>query len=212
MVLDNAERKRLLIIEAAARRFAHFGLAKTTMAEIAKDLSMSKASLYYYFPDKNGLFAAVFAQLVEEISKELGENLDKMDDPFKAIVYVLDVRMAFITKYYNLLKDTVPVVLENTEEIDQVMLSTQQKEVAVLVKVLQMGITQGILKVDNPEETAQMILYALVGMRFGILNAMKDYLFPTKEEFDSILKLQKDMCIILLKGLRPEWTFGQNVV
>jgi AcrR family transcriptional regulator len=39
------------IIEAARKRFSHYGLTKTTMNEIAADIGMSKASLYYYFPD-----------------------------------------------------------------------------------------------------------------------------------------------------------------
>lgn len=43
--------KREAIIEAAIKRFAHFGVGKTTMTEIGNDLSLSKASLYYYFPD-----------------------------------------------------------------------------------------------------------------------------------------------------------------
>ena len=48
----NADVKRQKILEAARRRFAHYGMAKTTMAEIAQDLSFSKALLYYYFQIK----------------------------------------------------------------------------------------------------------------------------------------------------------------
>lgn len=51
----NADEKRVKILDVAKKRFAHYGLAKTTMAEIAKDLAFSKALLYYYFPDKNSL-------------------------------------------------------------------------------------------------------------------------------------------------------------
>ncbi|HBI89157.1 MAG TPA: TetR/AcrR family transcriptional regulator, partial [Sphingobacterium sp.] len=56
--MGNADVKRIKILEAATRRFAHFGMAKTTMSEIAKDLNFSKALLYYYFPDKNSLYSA----------------------------------------------------------------------------------------------------------------------------------------------------------
>ena len=34
----NVDEKKFIILEAAKKRFAHFGMAKTTMAEIAKDL------------------------------------------------------------------------------------------------------------------------------------------------------------------------------
>jgi len=36
----------------------------------------------------------------------------------------------------------------------------------------------------------------------GILKDMKNMLFPTKDEFDDILSLQKKMMKIFLKGLR----------
>lgn len=54
--MENQDKKRILIIEAALKRFAHYGLSKTTMTEIAKDISFSKALLYYYFPDKLSLY------------------------------------------------------------------------------------------------------------------------------------------------------------
>ena len=38
-----------VIKKAARKRFRHYGLTKTTMNDIAADIGMSKASLYYYF-------------------------------------------------------------------------------------------------------------------------------------------------------------------
>ena len=61
-----ASKKRSLILEAAIRRFSHFGLAKTTMAEIAQDLSFSKALLYYYYPDKHSLYTAALSHVIEQ--------------------------------------------------------------------------------------------------------------------------------------------------
>ncbi len=39
-------------MEAAKKRFSHFGYAKTTMAEVASDCSMSPGNLYRFFPGK----------------------------------------------------------------------------------------------------------------------------------------------------------------
>ena len=50
------------ILSAARRRFAHYGFSKVTMDEIAGDVEMGKASLYYYFPTKEDLFKAVVIQ------------------------------------------------------------------------------------------------------------------------------------------------------
>src|SRR5512135_3044679 len=52
-------RKEQAIVGVANKRFAYYGYSKTTMDEIARDLGMGKASLYYYFPTKESLFRAV---------------------------------------------------------------------------------------------------------------------------------------------------------
>jgi TetR/AcrR family transcriptional regulator len=38
---------KALILEAAQRQFARYGLSKVTMDEIAEEVGMGKASLYY---------------------------------------------------------------------------------------------------------------------------------------------------------------------
>src|SRR5688572_22093588 len=98
------DQKQEAIIEVAIKRFAHFGVAKTTMAEIAADLSLSKASLYYYFPDKLNLYAAVLTAITKSGAEGYKEELDKEKDPFKAILFFLERRTDFIIRYYNILE------------------------------------------------------------------------------------------------------------
>ena len=54
------------IVEAARKRFAHYGFGKTTMSEIAKDCKMSPGNLYRYFDGK--------LDIAEEIAKYHVEN------------------------------------------------------------------------------------------------------------------------------------------
>src|SRR5688572_33453931 len=76
------ESKVTVILEAARKRFAHYGLTTTTMNEIAADIGMSKASLYYYFPDKENLFVAVIEQDFDEFVKTIDAPL--ISKPSKA--------------------------------------------------------------------------------------------------------------------------------
>jgi TetR/AcrR family transcriptional regulator len=97
------DKKRDLIIEAAEKRFMHFGVDKTTMNEIADDLSISKASLYYYFPDKLNLYGAVLHKIIEaEQAIEPGLTAEK--DVLKAFNKFLEARTESIIKNYNLLE------------------------------------------------------------------------------------------------------------
>ena len=58
------------ILDAASRRFLHYGYGKTTMSEIAKDCNMSTGNLYRYFPSKLDI-AEMFVRVLR------GEQVDK---------------------------------------------------------------------------------------------------------------------------------------
>ncbi len=200
--MGNADVKRIKILEAATRRFSHFGMAKTTMSEIAKDLNFSKALLYYYFPDKNSLYSAVFEYVIDKMIEDIEEVIDKGGDFEEIMMYSIDMRVKIINQYYNLFEYTMKMVKELPDELEQVFKESYLSEVEIIEKILKIGIDAGEIQVEDINETARILLYSLFGMRMGILKDMKNMLFPTKEEFDHILSLQKKMMKIFLNGLR----------
>lgn len=200
--MANADLKRTRILEAATRRFAHFGMAKTTMSEIATDLNFSKALLYYYFPDKNSLYSAVFEYVIDKMVQDIKEKINTCDDFEEIMMYTLDKRVEQINKYYNLFEYTINMVKELPEELERVFKESHVREVELFVEILVIGVEHNKIEVEDIEETARILLYSLFGMRMGILKDMKNMLFPTKYEFDDILSLQKKMMKIFLKGLR----------
>ncbi|MDF2479074.1 MULTISPECIES: TetR/AcrR family transcriptional regulator [unclassified Sphingobacterium] len=203
--MGNADVKRIKILEAATRRFAHFGMAKTTMSEIAKDLNFSKALLYYYFPDKNSLYSAVFEYVIDKMIEEIEAVIDKGGNFEEIMMYSIDMRVKAINQYYNLFEYTMKMVKELPDELEQVFKESYLREVEIIEKILQIGINAQEIRVDDLNETARILLYSLFGMRMGILKDMKNMLFPTKEEFDHILSLQKKMMKIFLNGLRYQY-------
>jgi TetR/AcrR family transcriptional repressor of mexJK operon len=200
--MGNADVKRIKILEAATRRFAHFGMAKTTMSEIAKDLNFSKALLYYYFPDKNSLYSAVFEYVIDKMIEDIEDVIAKGGDFEAIMMYSIDMRVKIINQYYNLFEYTMKMVKELPDELEQVFKESYLREVEIIEKILKIGIDAGEIQVEDINETARILLYSLFGMRMGILKDMKNMLFPTKEEFDHILSLQKKMMKIFLNGLR----------
>ncbi|WP_333625272.1 TetR/AcrR family transcriptional regulator [Sphingobacterium siyangense] len=200
--MGNADVKRIKILEAATRRFAHFGMAKTTMSEIAKDLNFSKALLYYYFPDKNSLYSAVFEYVIDKMIEDIEDVIAKGGDFEEIMMYSIDMRVKIINQYYNLFEYTMKMVKELPDELEQVFKESYLREVEIIEKILNIGIDAGEIQVEDINETARILLYSLFGMRMGILKDMKNMLFPTKEEFDHILSLQKKMMKIFLNGLR----------
>ena len=99
---ENTKEKVAIIINAARKRFAHYGFSKVTMDEIASDVEMGKASLYYYFPTKEELFSSVLAQEMKEFKKNIMIILDESataSDKLQKYVYK---RMEFFRILLNL--------------------------------------------------------------------------------------------------------------
>lgn len=51
--------RRMAIVESAAALFAEHGFLGTSIADLAKDCSMSKSLIYHYYPSKEGILFAV---------------------------------------------------------------------------------------------------------------------------------------------------------
>lgn len=199
----NADAKRVKILEAAKRRFAHYGLAKTTMAEIAQDLSFSKALLYYYFPDKNRLYAAVFEMAVDEIVNETTEKISHSKSVNEAMDAFLCTRLRIIKDNFNLFEFSYSLRNEMPSDIEAILPSLFEKEIKQVCLVLRKGQETKEIVVEEIEITAKILLISLLGMRIGILQEFKNlFLPPSKEEFDYILNLQKKLAKIFINGLR----------
>jgi len=198
----NADAKRVKILEAAKRRFAHYGLAKTTMAEIAQDLSFSKALLYYYFPDKNR-YAAVFEMAVDEIVNETTEKIAQSKSVNEAMEAFLCTRLRIIKDNFNLFEFSYSLRNEMPPDIEAILPSLFEKEIKQVCLVLRKGVETKEIDVEEIEITAKILLISLLGMRIGILQEFKNlFLPPSKEEFDYILNLQKKLAKIFINGLR----------
>lgn len=198
----SADEKRIKILESAKKRFAHFGMSKTTMAEIANDLSLSKALLYYYFPDKNSLYSAVLDYVMREQESDIDLIVSTVQDVEKAIMIILEKRMEYIKKYYNLFEYTFSLSKDVPEDLEKVLLEAFIRQNQQVVTIFKRGVkTQG-LQVDNPNETARLLLFSLMGMRMMVIKDLKHSFFPAKEEFDHILEMQMKMAKIFIRGLK----------
>ncbi|TCZ73375.1 TetR/AcrR family transcriptional regulator [Flaviaesturariibacter aridisoli] len=195
------DQKRESILEAAIRRFAHFGVAKTTMNEIAADLSISKALLYYYFPDKMSLYAAVLEHISELDRARHDSELEQERDPMRALERYLDIRTDFILKYYQVLehlKAFSPATLP--EPLLRIFDKLRRNELDRISAIMEKGRAAGLFKIDHARKSAELYFDFLDGFRVAQLSAQPN-IFPEKKQFSAILRREKEFSRIFLNGL-----------
>lgn len=201
--MENQDKKKVLIIEAALKRFAHYGLSKTTMTEIAKDISFSKALLYYYFPDKLSLYVSAIEHLMQIISRDLVKSIDKTSSSTEGIFKLLQKRQSFIQKYYNLLESTQLIGNELPDDLYQKFSKARAFEAIIISSLFSRGVTSGEFIMEDPKLTTEIFIDALSGIHFNIMSKDKN-IFPVKEQFKQIFIKEKLFAEIFLEGLRPK--------
>jgi TetR/AcrR family transcriptional regulator len=188
------------ILDAARKRFAYYGYSKTTMDEIAGDVAMGKASLYYYFPTKESLFRAVIKAEQEEFI-EHGESLIAAGGPApeKLRAYV-ERRIKFFQRAVVLGKFNLQTYSEMKPIISDLMRDFARCEHRILTQILVAGSRDGEFMIDDPDEVSQTLLHVLQGLRLRIFNSGTE-LPPGENQFEE-LRHETGMAMkIFLRGI-----------
>ena len=196
--IDNRKEQ---IIKAAIKRFSHFGVAKTTMNEIAEDSSISKGNIYYYFADKNALIAEVVKELLNQFNKVLTKRLINNSSTLEALQQVQDSKKEFFEKYYmlNLFEGLdCPTGNESLKQISDMAKEFGHK---VISEILLKGVERGELTIPNINETTELYLEAIKGISMVNLNLSTKRITIDHELMDSIHYKQMELAKIFVKAL-----------
>jgi AcrR family transcriptional regulator len=193
--------KKEKILEAAYERFLHYGYSKTTMNEIAGDLSMSKALLYYYFPDKSQLYIDVMRRVAGDYITTLFSKENNFCSLNEAFEFQINSQHDFMLKNYNFfdffrlneqnLPDMIWEIVDLVKKSEKDMLVDAIENEASCMK---------IKPVDNPGEIVDLLLDALHGCRVSSVSHKKT-MFPGREQLEELRKKRMLMSEIFIKGL-----------
>jgi AcrR family transcriptional regulator len=190
-----------MIIEASQRRFGLYGLEKTSMREIADDLNLSKASLYYYFPDKESLYRAVVEKEQTEFISRISERISSFHEPEQLLLEYANARLSYFRTLLNLSR----LRLESYSGIKPVFRETilrfKEKEKEIVKRIFEKGITSGVFFIKDTDQTASLYLDLLKGLRITVVNEKKT-LFIEQDEYDLLLEKTIAFTNIFIGGIK----------
>jgi AcrR family transcriptional regulator len=197
------DNKQDQIIEAALKRFSHFGISKTTMNEIAEDLSISKALLYYYFPDKTSLVLEVGKHILSGLVKEQTSILKNSKDFRSGLNGILDARIDFGKKYFMMHIGDIQSSLDtNDPRFVSVMNEVKAKELEMISSFINEYKDKGQIKNIDTEETAQVLIDTVTGIWICEIHINNKQLIPTEEQFEKIKQKNKLVTNIFHDGIK----------
>lgn len=187
---------RSQIVEAAKKRFSHFGYAKTTMAEVAADCSMSPGNLYRFFPGKLDIAEAI---ATEDYEKHL-QHLRKVASNHKktARERLHDFFFEELQRTYRKLEQDprayeMAVVISREKPQFANWMLAQERE--ILTALLEDGNKLGEFASPKPSGCAEHIQSALMKFRYPQLWS-KLPLNKLEDELEGVMTL-------VIDGLSP---------
>lgn len=161
------------IIEAARTRFAHYGFSKVTMDEIANDIEMGKASLYYYFPTKEDLFIAVVRQEQHEFVEEIQSILEKKKSASKKLKVYVEKRLENFHRLLNLGMLSFKAFVDQTSISKQLFNEFAQKELFLIKKIIDEGKENKEIQTAVTSDEVKVFLNILYGLRLKAIREIK---------------------------------------
>ena len=192
--------KQAVILDAARKRFAYYGFSKVTMDEIAADVGMGKASLYYYFPTKESLFEEVVKQEKTQFFNDINLMIEKKIGSCDMLRQYAAKRIEHFRNLANLRALGFQQHGEMRASSVELYKEFQQQEVYVLQQILQTGKKRGDFTVSNPQQSAEAIMQMLYGPRSWFLHKLQRDL--DDETFSLLEQSTKEIVEIILNGIK----------
>lgn len=90
----HVEATREQLLKAAEACFARYGIVKTTMVDVARAVGLSRATVYRYFPDRDGLILAVVVRRSKKLVRHARAYIDGYpafeDKVVEGLIYLVD--------------------------------------------------------------------------------------------------------------------------
>lgn len=189
------------IVEAAIRRFSHFGIAKTTLTEVADDLAVSKQALSYYFPDKQSLLDAVGEKLTMDYSRHLQEEIESAPTVEAALQKLTEVKGVFFERYFMLITEGDHLELVRNRSLGHWRKFLAAQELSLLTRVFESGMQTGELKPLDAQKTGELLLETL----HAFSRCVKEKgALPDTGAFREVLNRQQEVIRLFYQGLKAE--------
>ena len=150
--------KRTRIKKAAAECLARFGYEKTTMEDIAARVGLNKASLYYYYRNKEAIFTDVVIQEAGQFIDALQAKIKSVSGCRRRILTYLGARLNYYQQVINLHNLSLETINRVQPTFKALYESVLEREIAFVSQILEQGIEAGEIRTCDPGRLARAIM------------------------------------------------------
>jgi TetR/AcrR family transcriptional regulator len=201
--MEKIDKKREDILDAAMYCLARYGMVKSTLEDIAHRVGMNKATLYYYYKNKEAIF-------VDALEREGHRFFERACEKFKMASSVAEKVILLVKAYHEHFRNRAEffeldatAMIDNHTLIQKLHQHFRTRNVDFMADIIQEGIDTGEFNDLDATHTADIIRTILDTRRLEIYSEST----TQRDSKINYRKLEKESLFIIelfLNGIRKK--------
>jgi TetR/AcrR family fatty acid metabolism transcriptional regulator len=156
------EERRQRIIELSKRVFSKYGVRKTIMEDIAKEIGFTAAAIYYYFDSKDDLFKACLQDEISKVVAMMEEEIKNAQTPQEKLKKIVEAKVEGTKKIIKNFNIGEEIVGELRGEIERLGLKElASREIKLIEDTIKEGVEKGAFKENIDIKRVTFIIHTL---------------------------------------------------
>lgn len=197
----DSESKKEKILDAAMHCFARFGINKATMDDIAQAIGMKKASLYYYYKNKEAIFSDAISRESKSVIREIDSQIKEIPSAQEKLRQFVVLGNEYFKKRAKMLELSVQVMIESKLMINEAHNKMEKRVGEYLKLIIRFGVENKEFAPCDETKVSEMIRMMLNALRFEIFQNARQQLV-SEIHFDEMNERGLFMIDILCNGLK----------
>lgn len=160
---------RTAILNAAGEVFARFGFKKASMEDIARRAGVGKGSLYLHFESKEELFEVCVRQATGQGLAELDAAVRRASTPEAKLRAYLQGKLQQGSRTVDGQRIQLETLFELGTQAVRFMPEIQEKEAALVARILIEGNAQGVFAVPDPQLVATGLVETVTSITIKLM-------------------------------------------
>lgn len=187
--------------KAAMKCFMKFGLDKTTLDDIAQSVGLNKASLYYYYKNKEDIFVEAALKEGEDYIVSLQQKVLLKKGVENQVSYYMQSRFNYYKNVLNMNRvsvETLNKILPHFFELYEALMKREKQFLSLLIKK---AVEDGELIKTNADKIASVLINISDALKHSV---EQQAILKMENEIDYSHSLQdmKFLISLIFNGLK----------
>lgn len=187
--------------KAAMKCFMKFGLDKTTLDDIAQSVGLNKASLYYYYKNKEDIFVEAALKEGEDYIISLQQEVLLKKGVENQVSYYMQSRFNYYKNVLNMNRvsvETLNKILPHFFELYEALMKREKQFLSLLIRK---AIQDGELMKTNADKIASVLIDISDALKHSV---EQQAILKMENEIDysNSLRDMKFLISLMFKGLK----------